>query len=103
MLEADLTDHLDAVETAADRNRDVLGVPAHTKNIAFTISRRFHCVEVIGQVGFEHETSTSKSNVWNTNFSVQARLVGLEGPLVGDRNESLAAAGSEFFNDSHSR
>ena len=72
-------------------------VRGHTSDIGFSLSRQFHCVELIAYLGFEYETSRHKSNVWDTNFSVQARLTGLEGPINQKQNETLASANRQLF------
>jgi len=48
------------------------------EDISFTVSRLFHCWEVIGALSFDRDDDDGS---WDTSFSVQARLVGLEAPL----------------------
>ena len=65
--------------------------------IGFMVSRQFHCVEVIGSLVFERDDSESSSSGWDTNFAIQARLLGLEMPVNNERNRMLARANDVNF------
>ena len=56
-------------------------------DISFSIVRVFHCWELIGQMGFEADDDHSSG--WATDFSIQARLTGLEAPLQSRANSVL--------------
>ena len=72
--------------------------------IGFMVSRQFHCVEVIGSLVFERDDSESSSSGWDTNFAIQARLLGLEMPVNNERNRMLARANDvSFGGDKQSR
>ena len=58
-------------------------------DITFSIVRVFHCWELIGQMGFEADDDHSSG--WATDFSIQARLTGLEAPLQSRANSVLGA------------
>ena len=59
-------------------------------NISFMVLRRFHCFEVIGTLSFESDDDASSG--WDTNFSIQARLLGLEMPVNNENNQMLSRA-----------
>ena len=59
-------------------------------NISFMVMRRFHCFEVIGTLSFEDDDDASSG--WDTNFSIQARLLGLEMPVNNSSNQMLSRA-----------
>ena len=59
-------------------------------NISFMVLRRFHCFEVIGTLAFESDDDASSG--WDTNFSIQARLLGLEMPVGNSSNRMLSRA-----------
>ena len=60
------------------------------ESIGFMVSRRFHCIEVIGTLTFEDDDDASSG--WDTNFSIQARLLGLEMPVNSETNQMLSRA-----------
>ena len=63
------------------------------KNLSFTLRRRIHCWNLIGQLSFSRDDDASSG--WETNFSIQAELVGLEAPLARSGASSmLTKAGS---------
>ena len=62
-------------------------------SINFMVIRRFHCFEVIGTLNFESDDDASSG--WETNFSIQARLLGLEMPVNDSTNRMLSRA-NEF-------
>ena len=59
-------------------------------SINFMVMRRFHCFEVIGTLNFESDDDASSG--WDTNFSIQARLLGLEMPVNNNSNQMLSRA-----------
>ena len=59
-------------------------------NIGFMVLRRFHCFEVIGTLTFESDDDAGSG--WDTNFSIQARLLGLEMPVNNNSNQMLSRA-----------
>ena len=59
-------------------------------SIGFMVMRRFHCIEVIGTLTFEDDDDASSG--WDTNFSIQARLLGLEMPVNNSSNQMLLRA-----------
>ena len=64
--------------------------------IGFMISRQFHCVEVIAALAFDRDDDEDGSS-WDTNFSVQLRLLGLEMPVQGEHNQMLSRANDVAF------
>lgn len=67
-------------------------VRGYMSDISFMLLRRFHCWELIGMLSFEHEDDCNSSGTWDTSFSVQARLTGLEPELGGVQNNMLNRA-----------
>ena len=65
--------------------------------IGFMVSRQFHCVEVIGSLVFERDDSESSSSGWDTNFTIQLRLLGLEMPVQNESNQMLSRANDMSF------
>ena len=59
-------------------------------SLSFMVTRRFHCVEVIGMLTFESDDEASSG--WDTDFSIQLRLLGLEMPVNNDHNQMLSRA-----------
>ena len=59
-------------------------------NISFMVMRRFHCFEVIGSLNFEADDDAGSG--WDTQFSIQARLLGLEMPVNSASNQMLSRA-----------
>lgn len=57
------------------------------KNLSFTLRRRLHCWYVIGQLSFSRDDDASSG--WETNFSIQAELVGLEAPMARSGASSM--------------
>ena len=64
-------------------------------NLSFILTRRFHCIELIATLAFESADKDKHSSGWETEFSVQARLLALEAPLTGNGNEILDVAASD--------
>ena len=58
-------------------------------NMSFILIRRFHCVELIATLAFEEADKKEHSSGWETEFSMQARLLALEAPLATNANEIL--------------
>ena len=58
-------------------------------NIAFMLTRKFHCIELIATLAFEEDDKDEHSSGWETEFSVQARLLALEAPMAKNANEIL--------------
>lgn len=70
--------------------------------ISFMVMRRFHCFEVIGTLNFESDDDASSG--WDTNFSIQARLLGLEMPVDNSSNQMLSRANESMgYGGSNSR
>jgi len=65
-------------------------------NIAFMITRQFHCFEVIASLGFERSDGAEETT-WDTNYSIQVRLLGLEMPVQNDSNQMLSRANDIAF------
>jgi hypothetical protein len=58
-------------------------------DMSFILTRRFHCVELIATLAFEEADKKEHKSGWDTEFSVQARLLALEAPLASNANEIL--------------
>ena len=62
-------------------------------DLSFTLRRRLHCWNVIAQIAFSRDDDSSSG--WDTNFSIQAELVGLEAPIArSGAGSMLTKAGS---------
>lgn len=59
--------------------------------IGFMLTRQFHCVEVIAALVFDRRNDIDDTG-WDTNFTIQARLLGLEMPVNTESNRMLARA-----------
>ena len=70
-------------------------------NISFSLVRTFHCWELIGTLGFEADDDASSG--WDTQFSIQARLIGLEAPLQNRANSVLSEMDSFSTNSPSKR
>ena len=64
-------------------------------NLGFMLTRQFHCVELIATLVFDREDDNPSG--WETNFSVQARLIGLEMPVNSEANRMLSRANDIDF------
>ncbi len=65
------------------------------KNLAFSVLRKFHCVEVMATLEFEYNDSMDASKRdWETAFSIQARLTGLEAPVNDVQSSALTSVHS---------
>ncbi len=64
--------------------------------ISFMLIRAFHCWEVAAMLSFTRDADDD-DHYWDTNFSVQARLIGLETPLI-QRNNEMASEAVKAFN-----
>ncbi len=60
-------------------------------DVSFMVLRRFHCFEVIGTLTLEANDEADEGR-WDTNFSVQVRLLGLEMPVNNSTNQMLSRA-----------
>ncbi|MCQ2377715.1 MAG: hypothetical protein MJ016_00690 [Victivallaceae bacterium] len=72
-------------------------VKGYVSRFAFFVSRRFHCVDIIANLGFERDTDASTSGTWETSYSIQAQLVNLGGSSFGQNsalNYANAPAGA---------
>ena len=58
-------------------------------DMTFILTRRFHCVELIATLAFEEADKRDHKSGWETEFSMQARLLALEAPLATNANEIL--------------
>ncbi len=70
--------------------------------IGFMISRQFHCVELIATLVFDHNNEIDDTG-WDTSFSVQARLLGLEMPVQNETNQMLARANDITIGNTNDR
>ena len=53
--------------------------------------KTFHCWELAGMLSFSRDVDDEERD-WDTSFSVQVRLLGLEAPLAGKKNAAAADA-----------
>jgi len=70
-------------------------------SIGFMVSRQFHCIEVIAALVFDSDDDAASG--WDTNFSVQARLLGLEMPVQSESNQMLSRANDIAFGSESSK
>ena len=65
------------------------------ENLSFTLRRRLHCWNVIAQLAFSRDDDATSG--WETSFSIQAELVGLEAPMARTGASSMLtrAAGTQ--------
>ena len=68
----------------------------------FMVRRQFHCVEVIGTLVFDRRDGLNESG-WDTNFSLQLRLLGLEMPVHNESNRMLSRANDVSFGSGGSK
>ena len=66
------------------------------------VARTFHCWELMGVFSISRD-SGDRDHDWDTGFSVQARLVGLESPLQQKGNDMAARAVGAFDSDPEKR
>ncbi|MBR1951786.1 MAG: LPS-assembly protein LptD [Lentisphaeria bacterium] len=59
--------------------------------IDFMLVKTFHCWELAGMLSFSRDVDDEERD-WDTSFSVQVRLMGLEAPLGGRKNAAAANA-----------
>jgi len=62
----------------------------------FMVTRQFHCIEVIASLVFDRVDEVNDKG-WDTNFSVQVRLLGLEMPVNNESNQMLSRANDIAF------
>ncbi len=70
--------------------------------IGFMITRQFHCIEVIAALSFDRDNDDD-GTTWDTNVSVQVRLLGLEMPVQGEHNQMLSRANDIAFGNESSK
>ena len=70
-------------------------------DISFLVTRKFHCWELLGAFTVSRDCDDD-DHEWETGFSVQARLVGLESPVQTRANE-LAGSAVKAFDDGNSK
>ena len=63
--------------------------------IDFMLIKTFHCWELAGTLSFSRDVDDEERD-WDTSFSVQARLMGLEAPLAGKKNSAAAHAAQSY-------
>jgi len=64
-------------------------------DIGFSIIRKFHCFDVMATLEFEYNDDyDSKKRGFETAFSIQARLTGLEAPVNDVQSSALSSAHS---------
>jgi len=70
------------------------------KDLSFTLKRRLHCWNVIAQLSFSRDDDASSG--WETSFSIQAELVGLEAPMERcGAGSMLSSSGGGFGSGAH--
>ena len=69
-------------------------------SVGFMLIRQFHCVELIASLVFDRDDDEEKGASWDTNFSVQLRLLGLEMPVRTESNRMLSRANDVSFGNS---
>jgi len=71
-------------------------------SVSFMVARTFHCWEVIAAFSFSRDSGDDDHD-WETGFSIQARLVGLESPHWQKGNEMASKAAGTFDSDGDKR
>ena len=66
-------------------------------DMSFMLTRSFHCWEIMGVLSFSRDADDDDHG-WETSFSVQARLLGLEVPLQGQQNDFAKRAANQSYN-----
>ena len=66
-------------------------------SVSFMVTRTFHCWELIASFSLSRDAD-DEDHDWDTGFSVQARLLGLESPLQQKGNDMAAKAANAFKN-----
>ncbi len=67
-------------------------IRGYISSYSFFVRRRFHCIEVIANIGIDRNTNSNDEQNWDTNFSIQAQLVNMGlGSSFGD-NQMLDVA-----------
>ena len=69
--------------------------------IGFMVTRQFHCIEVIGTLVFDRDDDINHSG-WDTKYTIQARLLGLEMPVNNQSNRMLSRANDIAFGENKS-
>ena len=71
-------------------------------SVSFMVARTFHCWELMGVFSLSRD-SGDEDHDWDTGFSVQARLIGLESPLQQKGNDMAAKAAGAYDSDPEKR